>query len=489
VLSELKTRHGRLGLVVLMIVAVCLSVSIVLALDARFHADDFQQMPRLQVPLGDSIVGFFTAPDPNASQYFRPLAHTTQRVLMALFGPRAWVFHLLNLLLHVAATCFLYRLAKSVAGTKIVAAACATVFAVHATHAEAVVFASNISGLGGATFYLGTLHCLDRFRKNGEMKWALWSMIGTILSAGFSEIFVTLPLAAWMISRQRTNARRAKMPIAGMVAIGAVVWAWRLAIGVRTEYLSDTLTLNPLGWVRNALFYLAHFLLPIRSIFHAIGYENYQRLRDALPVVPDSAAYLAVVAAAAIGVVMVGFRVWKKLPQPVRTGLLLALVTAIPVVTLNRTGMRLLYLPSVGLALAVAGLIAADAADQWRRRLLWLWIAIMSVALVDQVAVWRRAGRLAEQVLTQAADIREVLSADRAVVFADVPQMRAGAMVFSIGLVEAVRWKSGYVGDVYEFGNINADTTGIPLGAAWYEWSEDRFVGIDELTVRTRRSP
>jgi hypothetical protein len=204
-----------------------------------------------------------------------------------------------------------------------------------------------------------------------------------------------------------------------------------------------------------------------------------------LPVVPNSIPYVIVILAVAGSAAFYLIPRWRRQPQAMKIGLGLALLTALPFLPFIRTGMRLLYLPSAGLAIALASVLLREKPSPRQITLLWIWIAIMSVSFVEQSSAWWESGRLARRVLDSAEEIRRAVPPGQATVFVDVPSSHRGAMVLSIGFTEGVKWRTdNQYPLVFEYGNVYADTTGMPDDARWYQWTEDQFLRVPRDSIR-----
>ena len=84
-----------------------------------------------------------------------------------LFGPVAWGFHLVSLLLNAAAVGVLFLLAERMLGDRVAAFAAAGLFALHPVHVEAVAWISAVTDLEVTLFYLLTFWCFLRVAAPG----------------------------------------------------------------------------------------------------------------------------------------------------------------------------------------------------------------------------------------------------------------------------------------------------------------------------------
>lgn len=460
-------------------------VALPLVLTAGFHADDFLLFPREGQAWSSAISGYLSGHDPEAVHYYRPGCRVVQQSLQSAFGTNQIAFHGWNILLHLAAVFVLYRLARSLTGDKLIAGIAATVFLIHPAHDEPVMWITGISGLTDSLFHLVGLLAFDSFLKD-RRRWTGWLVVISFLVAishkeSATSMLLTLPLLWWY----RGHRRELLWPLVGVAVCTAGVAIWRLAIGVESSLAWQNLSFNPLTSVRNVIFYLAQFLAPVRSLFRMIGFENYYTLRDALPVVPGSVAYTVGIGLVAILSLMLGRRLWMRMPREARLGLGLALLAIAPLLISRYTGLRLLYLSSAFLAFALAVVVG------WRRHcriMTWVaaaWVVAMSLSWVERATAWNEAGQKNEIILNDAVRVRKHTPDNTASVYLDVPRRHIGAFLFPGAFAEAVRWRMQMPpGLIFDYDDPYTDKTRIPASRMWYRWNGRRFDEVTEPTAR-----
>ncbi len=77
--------------------------------------------------------------------YFRPLFTVLFMINHTLFETKAWGWHLVNMLIHLAVTYFVFLVCREISGRNYLALLTATLFAVHPAHAESVAWISGIT--------------------------------------------------------------------------------------------------------------------------------------------------------------------------------------------------------------------------------------------------------------------------------------------------------------------------------------------------------
>jgi hypothetical protein len=155
-----------------------------------------------------------------------------------------------------------------------------------------------------------------------------------------------------------------------------------------------------------------------------------------------------------------------------RIGLTFALLTALPYLMMQGTGLRYMYLPSAGFLLAfVVG--AKAVMDTWgksrfTRRHLYLMtlpVALSLLVTLDQTRWWDQAGRIADQVVEQVGTQATVPGIPLYVF--NIPRRLHGAYIFHNGFEAAMRFYTlKRMSDIYDGDRILEQNGVIPDGVA-----------------------
>src|SRR6185503_3228338 len=115
----------------------------------------FSNLPRAFT----SSVWSFTTSDIifTVDPYYRPLFTSLFTINYAIFGTKAWGWHLINLLMHVSVTLLVFLVIKEATERKWTALIAATLFAVHPVHAESVAWVSGVTDPLLALFLLAAV--------------------------------------------------------------------------------------------------------------------------------------------------------------------------------------------------------------------------------------------------------------------------------------------------------------------------------------------
>jgi len=302
----------------------------------------------------------------SVSNYYRPWMHVAYLLTFEIAGRSPWAFHLVNVLLHAAATGLVFAFVRRVlqaagaSGRPALAGAFAAglLFATHPIHTEVVAWVACVPDLLLAVFALGTLLLHAR-----PGRWALAGAVSSFFLGLFAKetmAMVPLVLVAWDVAFERPRPRL------GQWALRYVPYALAVAayLGLRFAAISDVaplrrfVELGPAGWALNALPLFADYLrylvvpwpLSAFHVFHPIGSLLGPR---------GAFGLLATVGFAAAAI-------WAlRRDPPVLVALVLIAAPLLPVLYIPALGEntfteRYLYLPSVGIVL-LAGLLVARA--------------------------------------------------------------------------------------------------------------------------------
>ena len=152
------------------------------------------------------------------------------------FGPSAWGFHLVSLLLHAAVVVVLFLFAEELLGDRVAASAAAALFALHPVHVEAVAWISAAADLELTLLYLLTFWCFLRLthpaggRRFGMQALMTASFALALLS---KEQAITLPVLATIYEhfyrrdRERTRWFRKQVRYAPLWVVLLVYLALR----------------------------------------------------------------------------------------------------------------------------------------------------------------------------------------------------------------------------------------------------------------------
>ena len=307
-----------------------------------------------------------------AGHFYRPVWTLWNLGLFKLVGASAVAFHLGNLVLYAAVVLEVWALVARLADPRRAWIAAAA-FAVYPRHGESVAWVSGNTDLTAVALGLGALLCMT----------SRWPIAARVLGAALltaaatlsKEIAFVLPLLALLLVRRR---RDLLVPAAMLVAeAGTFVARW-IELGSIGGYSSYPWT-------------------PVRMVGAAGSYV----IAALTPPSVETARYPVVLAVPVVLVALGAWRVWRRPDRLVALGLAWFAISILPLLNLavdlnNANGERLMLLASVGLALALAGLL--DRGGVAVAAVLAVGLGLSVYSSFD----WIHAGRISSRVVRQA---------------------------------------------------------------------------------------
>jgi tetratricopeptide (TPR) repeat protein len=217
-----------------------------------------------------SLPHFFTT-DQSAifgSNFYRPLLGVWYEVLYRLCGAHPAAWHLASILLHVACTLLVFRLALTVLEKPVVAWIAAAFFAAHPAHVETIAWASAMGDPLMAAFLLLAVLAFLRWMKNGNILWWVASLIAAAACFLSKEPGVMLPVvllaSAWACPRRGLGKRPTLASVAPFFALALVfLGIRRLVLPAFSHHINSASTAEMIStWPAALLFYWQHMFWP-----------------------------------------------------------------------------------------------------------------------------------------------------------------------------------------------------------------------------------
>ncbi len=318
-----------------------------------------------------------------------------------LLGKEPWGFHLVNVLLHVANALLLFGVLRRATGATRTSAFAAALFAIHPLRVESVAWITERKDvLSGLFWMLALTTHLRQAEKPAAGKiflLALWMALGLMAKASVVALPAALLLLDyWPLGRLATRSGwkkclAEKIPLFALAAVFA-------AITLTTHVGGGGQHSAVAGWQRLSLVpgnyfpYLAKFFWPARL---SIYYPE----RDAV--------HWGTFAMAAVGLLAITLACWRlrRRAPGVLMGWLWFLVISLPIIRGVRIGIadyanRFIYLPSIGLAIALAWGFSAGVSPRTAGRRRWLAgmaalaLAACAISTVHNLRFWRNSETL-----------------------------------------------------------------------------------------------
>ncbi|MDE3089135.1 MAG: hypothetical protein KGJ80_07100, partial [Chloroflexota bacterium] len=398
-------RSRNLPTIVLAGLAVVVAALYAPSIAAPFQGDDFNWLRYLIFRFPALLDGrewdIFLTPfmEPGAWILFRPGFQLLFLMDYTAWGLNPFGYHLTNVVLHILTAFLVFVLGKQLTHNRLVAIVAGVLFAVMPIHVEAVAwFAARADGLSALWFLISLVFYVS-YRERNRISFLIFSVVAFAMSLLAKEASVTLPvmlaLYDWLYQRDRRTG------IWNLFAPEIPAWL------TLTSYLALRLFL--LGSFSN---YVGGQLLHANLGYFSSIYLT--ALTD--PFLPDVMAGMQV-ALIALGVVaLIAFRSRRA----VFFGLIWLIVTILPSVS-SLDGLlfdRFAYLPTVGLALVLATVLAqpSDRLVVWARAVvlgaLILLVVAYSVALYNRNGEYTRSAEVTRLVTEQIHALHPTLPAD-----------------------------------------------------------------------------
>ncbi|MBI3611401.1 MAG: tetratricopeptide repeat protein [Nitrospirae bacterium] len=324
---------------------------------------------------------------------YRPLLDLSFALDYKLWGLSPFGFHLTNVLLHAAATFLVLQVVLCLTTSSRIALSSAAIFGVHPIHTEAVAWIAGRSDLLVTLFTLLSLFSyLKSFSKTGGKAW-LWmtaAWTGFALALLTKETAIVLPLllvvGLYLVKPQNRASALIHLSVMGGLAL--------LYLGLRGPSLAASHFHAFRETIPAAVFLIGEYLrllifpFPLKPLYE-------------LPVLslgdPKVMQSLMIVI---VGLVALGYAFAKE--SVLFAGMAWALVALMPSFALtlynsvSPIAERLLYLPSVGFALACAAvwvktsnrLEEKTGTASWRIPLSLLGLFLLSLATMRSNTAW-----------------------------------------------------------------------------------------------------
>jgi len=212
---------------------------------------------------------------------YHPLTTLTWLFEYNWFGLNPLPYHLFNVLLHLANTWLVFKLAEQLSGKRLTALVVCILFAIHPLHVESVAWIAERKDVLYSLFYVSSLlYYLHYYDSGFKTKYYLVSLLFFVTSLFSKSAAVTLPLVLLMfdIYKGRKLAAKAileKVPFLLLsVLFGILAILSQKAGGAINNYASSYNFINKLFIFTSALsFYFLKLIAPFGlSILHYSPY-------------------------------------------------------------------------------------------------------------------------------------------------------------------------------------------------------------------------
>jgi tetratricopeptide (TPR) repeat protein len=290
---------------------------------------------------------------------WHPLTWLSHMLDWQMFGDRPGLHHLTNVLFHLANTILLFFILRRMTGAIWPSALAAALFAAHPLHVESVAWVAERKDVLSASFWMLTLWAYSRYVEGASFKRYCPVLIFFGMGLMSKPMVVTLPFSLllldyWPLGRTRGTIRLLLLEKIPLFVMSAISGAYTYLVQQQGNAVAGLRAIALGSRISNAavsyLTYLGRTIWPLRLAvfypYHRSGFRPWF-------------AVAAVIALAAVTAVTVAQRV--KRPY-LMMGWIWYLVTLAPVIGLIQVGEqatadRYMYIPSIGLFVALAWFI------------------------------------------------------------------------------------------------------------------------------------
>lgn len=356
--------------------------------------------------------GYWDRAGYETDRLYRPLVMATYALNYATSGLNPFIYHLTNLILHLAVCWTLYFLGRRLGLATVAAFAAAAVFAVHPINSEAV---AGVVGRAELMMALGVLLAVafDLERNPLHRPATRLSIASTLAFCGAllsKEQAVMLPFLLFVLNRMRlagagaTWRDEARQGAKRYVTWAAVVGAYLL---LRYAVLG-ALVPSEIGFVENPLAHTG-LLTRVMTATKVAGYYLWLVLwpvplsadysYNAIPVVTSLFdPYMLLGALGWLALCALGIVALRRREVPLATGISMAVLFFVPASNLitpigTIMGERLFYLPFAGICLAAGAGVEHIKRTAARRNAWMRWAEIGAASLLVAVLAARTNAR------------------------------------------------------------------------------------------------
>ena len=430
--------HERFVALSFIVISVVVTIAYAPGLSDPFLFDDYRHLSNSSSrSWGEMITNAFFVRPPADDFSFRPIGHITYWLDYRWAGFESLRWHLWNVLVHAANSILVFVLARQLKLSRAASIFAGLVFAVHASHAEVTGWIAARFDLLAFLFSLLALIALLQFVDYRKPLWLAMMVLTTLLALLSKEAAFSLPLMALCLIPFRRIAARSIVKLAGMMtAICAIVFIYRAWLlggigGYQMENGTPTiLNFNLLRTLNALLFRLWGLLLfPL----------NWSVLPEKWLIVASVLMLLLMAAALFL-------RLLHADRSRLMASLGLILAGALPVqhlllISSDLAGARILYLPTLGLALFWGILLQGCDKPKFAIVLGASLIVFQWGALQHNLRVRTETAHLSQRACVGIGE--ELRRDERPLLVEGVPKLWKGVYFLSNGFIPCVAVQSG----------------------------------------------
>ena len=329
----------------------------------------------------------------STSKIYVPLTILSFSIEHRFFGFNPFVYHLTNLLIHLAVTALVFRFALRLQLTARVAALAALLFGIHPMHVESVAWITERKDVLYAFFYMLALNSYLTYLQRGKGSSYLLTILFGLLSLLAKPMALSLPLILfvcdWLHDRKLTwGVLFEKLPY-GVMMTPIILITYLQHIRVPGQNFAEAFLI----WTWTSTFYIQKFLLPFLFV------PLYQLPRPIALSNPSYALACVVLLLMIYGIVRLRRNRWFIFAFLYYFASAFFLWRYDNAADITIVADRFMYLPSLGICISLGILGDKIAGDSIRRKtalignIIFLGLAVIMASLVlktyFQAKIWK----------------------------------------------------------------------------------------------------
>lgn len=260
-----KNRSFAAFLFSAVLIVVFLSYLPVLKSDFVLWDDDVHLLDNISIRSldGEHLQDIFTS---TVNKIYIPLTSLSFALEHHYFGYKPFVYHLDNLLLHLAVTTFVWMIGLKLGLSAGACAGAAFLFGIHPMHVESVAWVTERKDVLYAFFYLAAVVSYLYHLDKGGYRWLVLTTLLGVMSMLAKPMALSLPLILLLVDwfKGRQLSRRMfleKVPLGLFIAgLGWVTYASHARLP------AESITRSFLIWPWTFVFYWRQFVFPLFSV-------------------------------------------------------------------------------------------------------------------------------------------------------------------------------------------------------------------------------
>jgi len=349
----------------------------------------------------------------NVGGLFRPVVSTINLIDYFLWGTNAFGYHLTNALIHLINIQLVYQLSLRLFKRVDISFLCSIVFLFHPILANSVYWISGRTDMFACSFYLLSLIMTDKYLKDLDIRYFIFSQISFFAALLSKEISITLPLAqVWMIWYYKYESDEdisLRLVLTRYIAYSALVVA--LFLSYRLFIFGQSpLTIDDVYNIGGFYHFFINTIKVVSFMIIPFGHQSFEML------VYDYKLYLIIVLIpVSIRIIYMIYNHRKDLV----TEIMLCALLFISVLPLFKLAMRwYMYIPTVFFSFVLVNIIYSKwGSGNITRTVILIYLALNIFGGLTNNKIWLENSRINRELVSQLVDeIEKETTADTFVI-------------------------------------------------------------------------